>query len=91
MHASARIGLVGLLSVLLGTVAVGTTACDEEVSQEFRSAASEDLASGIKTILDAIVDGIFAVVQPDEASSGSSSSSSSSSGGSTSGSSSSSG
>lgn len=47
------------------------TGCDEEILQEFRSAASDSMAEGLKTMLDGIVDGVFEVIEPDEDSDGS--------------------
>ncbi len=39
--------------------------CDSEMAKEFREVASPSLQSGISSILDGVVDGVFAVVDPD--------------------------
>lgn len=41
----------------------GTACNEEEALKTFRDAASESLQSGIKTITDGIIDGLFAVFQ----------------------------
>ncbi len=56
----------------------GTVGCDG-VFEEFRAAATTDLKAGVNSILDGVVDGVFAVFEPDDSDSSSSSSSSSSS------------
>ena len=54
-------GILGLL--LAGSMLTG---CEEAVRNEFRTAAATSLQSGLSAILDGIVDGIFAVIEPDE-------------------------
>ena len=65
-----------LLALLLAPLAGAD--CDQEAAmEEFRAVAADSLASGVQTILNAIVDGLFAVVEPNESADSSSSSDSS--------------
>ncbi len=42
------------------------TACDGQLAQEFRSAAAQGLKDGVTTIATSLIDGLFAVITPDE-------------------------
>jgi hypothetical protein len=55
-----------MLAVLCLTTATGC-----EGAQEFRAAASSSLETGFDAIADGLIDGLFAVFQPDTAGSGS--------------------
>lgn len=78
--------VAGMLLLLLTLPSVSlTTGCDDDAMREFRQAASQDLADGLKTILDAVVDGLFEVIEPDSSSDSSSGTGSSSGSGSSSG------
>lgn len=53
---------------LLAVSALGLTfgtGCSDAVSEEFRAAASGQLETGLKAILDGIVTGIFTVATPE--------------------------
>lgn len=68
--------IVALLAVTL----VSGTGCDEEeAGRAFRDAASSSLETGVKSILDGVIEGMFAVFELGDDGSDSSSSSSSSS------------
>jgi hypothetical protein len=43
-----------------------STGCNEETLREFRAAATDTLQQGVSTILDGVVEGVFAVVAPEE-------------------------
>jgi len=52
----------------MGTVfGILPSACNAGID-EFREVATDDVAAGVKTILDALVDGVFAVIEPDSSS-----------------------
>jgi hypothetical protein len=54
-------GAVAALAALgLGSLA----GCDDSVSQEFRAAAMGSIESGVKTIADGILTGVFTVADP---------------------------
>lgn len=42
------------------------TGCEKEVQDEFRSAAAGALQTGFSAIFDGILDGVFAVIEPNE-------------------------
>ncbi len=50
---------LALLGLTLGT------GCDSEMAKEFREVATPSLQSGVSSILNGVVDGLFAVVDPD--------------------------
>jgi len=75
-----RRAVTGLLLLLLFLPGVSlNTGCDDDVMREFRQAVSPDVATGLKTILDALIDGLFEVIEPNSGSTSGSSSNSSSS------------
>jgi hypothetical protein len=50
---------------LMGTTLTLNTGCDEEAALlAFRDAATSDLESGVKSIMDGLIEGIFAAVDP---------------------------
>lgn len=52
----------------VGTVfGILPSACNAGID-EFRAVATDDVHAGVKTILDGLVDGIFAVIEPDSGS-----------------------
>lgn len=56
---------------LATTVLLAATACDEEEGfRTFRSAAATSLQSGINSIMDGVVDGLFAVFKLTDSDSG---------------------
>ena len=58
--ARTRLGCAGF--ALLAGLAVGSVGCGEDVSlADFRTAAASSLESGVKSILDGLVEGFFAV------------------------------
>lgn len=56
----------GLLTIVLAAGLLTMTGCEEEVRNEFRSAAATSLQSGFNSILTGIVDGVFAVLDPSD-------------------------
>ena len=51
---------------LFGTTLTLNTGCDEEAALlAFRDAATSDLETGVKSIMDGIIEGLFAAVDPD--------------------------
>jgi len=48
-----------------GTLVAGTP-CDGKMGLEFRNAATSSIQTGVQTILAGVVDGIFAVIEPDD-------------------------
>jgi len=72
-----------VLALVAATFVMGTGCDEEEAGRAFRDAATSSLQTGLKTALDGIVDGMFAVFElgtDDSSSSGSSSSTDTSSG-----------
>lgn len=59
--------LAGLLALL-----VTGPACDDAISQEFRGAALSSIESGVQSIATGVIDGIFSIVEPDDATGGTS-------------------
>jgi len=51
----------GMIAMILAAACL--TGCDR--SREFRDAAGSALHSGVSLILDGLVDGVFAVIEPD--------------------------
>jgi hypothetical protein len=60
--AAARSAAIALAALALGTAA----GCTGEFGQQFRDAAGPQLETGINALLDGIVQGAFAVYEPDE-------------------------
>lgn len=50
-------------TLLLAVAAVAGTGCD--IGAEFRAAAGPSLKSGVDSILDGVVEGLFAVLEPE--------------------------
>ncbi len=69
-------GAIVALSILLLPLNVG---CEDAVAEEFRSAALSSVETGVNSIMDGILEGIFAIAEPSSSSSSDSSSSSGSS------------
>lgn len=58
----------GAVLALSGVLLFGAVGCDEEAAaQAFRSTASSSLQSGVNSIMDGIVDGLFAAFELTEA------------------------
>lgn len=65
--------LVGLILAAVLAGAMGLE-CDDDVVTTFRQTAADDIASGLKTILNAVIDGVAAAIeQAGDGSSGSTS------------------
>ncbi len=58
---AATIGLVAIASL-------GSTGC--LVGREFRQAATDDVHAGVSLIVGALIDGVFAAIEPDPPTSG---------------------
>lgn len=63
-HGFIRRGGRTAAAMVLAGMAVGTAGC-ELVTDEFREAAVPALETGVDSILDGLVDGFFAVADPD--------------------------
>jgi hypothetical protein len=58
-----RTAVVGVaLLALLGGL---TTGCDDEVRKEFAAAAVDGIETGVNSIVDGVLTGIFTVAEPD--------------------------
>ena len=55
--------------VLLVMVAWIGTGCDSEMAKDFRSASRAQLESGVDTVVDGLLDGLFSLWDPDTSSS----------------------
>jgi len=65
-----RRAVAGLLCLVLFLPTICLSAgCDDEVWREFRASISDDVATGVKTIVDAIIDGLFDILEPGDSSS----------------------
>jgi ABC-type uncharacterized transport system permease subunit len=62
-----------LLSLTLSGSLYGVACQSEDVADQFRTASAEALATGFKSIADGLIDGLFAVFQPDSGSASSAS------------------
>ncbi len=60
-----RCATIALVTLSL-TFAAG---CDDEIAREFRQAAIGQVETGVNAILDGVLDGIFAIAEPDSSSS----------------------
>lgn len=70
---------------LLTTLAGGMVGCEPTVESQFRSAANGAIQSGILSVLEGLVTGAFAVLEPDETDTGGDTGGDDTSGGETSG------
>lgn len=71
-RARRRISAAGAALALLVLPAACCTGCGDEMSREFRTAAMGSIESGVNSIIDGILDGIFTLATPDgESASGS--------------------
>ncbi|MGE3182352.1 MAG: hypothetical protein AB7N71_12035 [Phycisphaerae bacterium] len=59
-RSTAAVAWIGALCGL-----AGLTGCEKEVQDEFRAAAATSLQQGFNAILTGIVDGVFAVIEPE--------------------------
>lgn len=71
-HGSARIPLG--LSVLAGLVILAGPGCDSQMAKDFREASRGQLESGVNSVVDGLLDGVFALWEPDSTAGGSTSS-----------------
>ncbi len=55
-----------IAALAAGCLAAGIAGCDDKFD-EFREAAAPALESGVNAVLDGLVTGVFAVVEPNEA------------------------
>jgi hypothetical protein len=51
------------LALAVATLPMSTGCDEEEAGRAFRDAASSELRSGLKSIMDAVIDGMFAVFE----------------------------
>ncbi len=58
-----RLAMSVAMAVSGGTV---FGSCNGELAREFRTVAAQGLHDGVSTIADSVIDGIFAVITPDE-------------------------
>jgi len=59
-------GRLSVLAVSLGGASVlPISACDGMLGTEFRTAASDSIKTGVQSIVSGLIDGVFAVVEPD--------------------------
>lgn len=69
MHQRRRmvsVGAVLLLGLILAPLSAGGGCSSDAAMQEFRSVAADGISAGLQSILDALVQGVFAVVKPDD-------------------------
>ncbi len=65
-----RLGIYGAIAALL-VAAGGAAGCsNDEIAKEFRTAALGSVESGVKSIVDGVITGLFTVATPDETTSG---------------------
>jgi hypothetical protein len=57
-------GMVLVLGLILAPLNAGGGCRSEAAMDEFRTVAADGLSAGLQTILSAVVDGVFAVVEP---------------------------
>ena len=60
-----RICTTAATLALLVLPAVCCTGCDDELGQEFRSAALGQIETGVGAIMDGLIDGLFTIATPD--------------------------
>jgi ribosomal protein S5 len=60
-----RVGRTGLAALVLVGSLTGVLGCGENAEDRFQDAASSAIESGLKSIMDGIITGIFAVATPD--------------------------
>ncbi|MFQ5805531.1 MAG: hypothetical protein ACE5I3_03665 [Phycisphaerae bacterium] len=56
-------GWCAILALAAAALLTGTACDDEAAGRAFRDAAASSLESGVKNIMDGIIDGLFAVVE----------------------------
>jgi len=56
--------LVVVLALVLAPLSAGGGCDSEAATDEFRAVAADGVAAGLQSILSALVDGVFAVVEP---------------------------
>lgn len=59
-----RFGVHGAMFALLLVPLIFCVSCDDAVADEFRAAAVDSVETGVKSILDGIVTGIFTIADP---------------------------
>ena len=69
MHGRIRNWALRWSVVLLGMVALAGSGCDSEMAKDFRSASRAQLESGVDTVVDGLLDGLFSLWDPDTSSS----------------------
>ncbi len=57
---------MGAALALLLVVTGLATGCGDELEREFRSAAVGSIESGVNAVVDGLLDGVFAIADPDE-------------------------
>ena len=69
MRRSKLVGTVLRWMVALGGGAMmGSTLCDGKMGLEFRTAATSSIQAGVQSIVTGVIDGLFAVIEPDTSS-----------------------
>ncbi len=63
-----RLRLCGAILALATLPLALTTGCGDEVSKEFREAALGSIETGMNAVVDGLLDGFFAVAEPNTAS-----------------------
>jgi hypothetical protein len=61
---------MGAASALLLVSLVVCPACDSDIEREFRGAAVDSFESGLNLMADGLLDGLFAVLEPNDAAGG---------------------
>jgi hypothetical protein len=59
----------GAALVALAALLAGVAGCDDAMMKEFRGAATDSLQTGMTSIADGVISGLFAIVQTDSSSS----------------------
>lgn len=69
MHSRTRSEAIWGTAALIGVAAWACTGCDSEMAKEFREASGAQLESGVDTVVDGLLDGVFTLWDPDTSSS----------------------
>ena len=57
--------LIGTATVMGGAGLLPISACDGTLGYEFRTAAGDSIQQGVQSIVSGVLDGMFAVLEPD--------------------------
>lgn len=58
-------GVMRWAAVIGGSGILPLSACNGEIGRQFRTAAGASLETGVQTIVSGLLDGVFAVLEPD--------------------------